>query len=97
LTDWVNTVYRVAALDANDNELTTSGVIDLLTTVAAEEVIGYFKASNTDVSDLFGEAVALSADGNTLAVGVDEDSAATGINGDQSDNSSSSAGAVYLY
>ena len=36
--------------------------------------------------------------GNTLAVGAtSEDSSATGINGDQADNSVDIAGAVYLY
>jgi hypothetical protein len=41
--------------------------------------------------------VALSADGNTLAVGATgENSNATGIGGDQTNNSAS-AGAVYLY
>lgn len=44
----------------------------------------YIKASNTDVNDVFGYSVALSADGRALAVGaIGEDSAATGINGDQ--------------
>ncbi|HHI93529.1 MAG TPA: integrin [Gammaproteobacteria bacterium] len=60
----------------------------------------YIKASNTDSSDVFGGAVALSADGNTLAVGASrEDSSANGINGDASDNSATGngAGAVYLY
>ena len=56
------------------------------------------KASNTGASDVFGEAVSLSADGDTLAVGAsEEDSNATGVNGNQEDNSASSAGAVYLY
>ncbi len=58
----------------------------------------YVKASNTDTGEFFGAAVALSADGNTLAVGaVREDSSATGINGDASDDSAEYAGAVYLY
>ncbi len=54
----------------------------------------YIKASNTgsagiDGGDNFGENVTLSADGNTLAVGAPfEWSSATGINGDQTDNSS---------
>ncbi len=44
------------------------------------------------------ESVALSADGNTLAVGaLLEANAATGIGGNQADNSAASAGAVYLY
>ena len=41
---------------------------------------------------------ALSSDGSTLAVGVSgESSAATGINGNQADDSRFGAGAVYLY
>ena len=58
----------------------------------------YVKASNTDAGDQFGISVALSADGNTLAVGADyEDSNATGINGNQTDNSQPHAGAVYVF
>jgi hypothetical protein len=58
----------------------------------------YVKASNTGADDYFGENVALSADGNTLAVGATrEDSNANGIGGDQTNNSASNAGAVYLY
>jgi hypothetical protein len=56
----------------------------------------YIKASNTDASDRFGLAVALS--GDTLAVGApSEESNATGINGNQMDNSGLSAGAVYVF
>jgi len=58
----------------------------------------YIKASNSDAHDWFGSAISLSADGNTLAVGAyGEESAATGINGDQNDNSVPSAGAVYVF
>ncbi len=58
----------------------------------------YVKASNTGAGDEFGFSLALSADGNTLAVGaLDEDSIATGIDGNQADNSVSSAGAVYVF
>ncbi|HEY5624590.1 MAG TPA: FG-GAP repeat protein, partial [Gammaproteobacteria bacterium] len=58
----------------------------------------YVKASNTESSDQFGHAVSLSGDGNTLAVGANlEASNATGINGDQSDNSAFGAGAAYVY
>jgi hypothetical protein len=56
----------------------------------------YIKASNTNAEDSFGQSVALS--GDTLAVGaINEDSAATGIDGDQSDNSADGAGAVYVF
>ena len=58
----------------------------------------YAKASNTEANDQFGWPVALSGDGNTLAVGARlEDSGATGVDGDQSSNSASEAGAVYVF
>jgi hypothetical protein len=58
----------------------------------------YVKASNTGADDQFGFSVALSADGNTLAVSAPyEDSAATGINGNQADNSMANSGAVYVF
>lgn len=62
------------------------------------------KASNADPGDGFGTAVALSAEGDTLAVGaMFEGSRATGVNGDASNNTGAvgaagfSAGAAYLY
>jgi hypothetical protein len=62
----------------------------------------YIKASNTGAHDQFGGgndgAIALSADGQTLAVGVpSEDSNATGIGGNQADNSADASGAVYIF
>jgi len=58
----------------------------------------YVKASNPGAGDGFGDALSLSGDGNTLAVGSgNEESNATGIDGNQADNSSNDAGAVYLY
>lgn len=58
----------------------------------------YAKASNTEKNDAFGGAVALSADGTTLAVGAAlESSKATGVGGDQNDNSETQAGAVYVF
>ena len=58
----------------------------------------YIKASNTNADDYFGFSVALSADGSTLAVGAArEASNATGIGGNQADNSASTAGAVYVF
>lgn len=56
----------------------------------------YVKASNTGAYDEFGDAVALS--GDTLVVGApSEDSAATGVNGNQADNSALHSGAVYVF
>ncbi len=58
----------------------------------------YVKASNTGASDRFGRSIALSANGSTMAVGVpSERSGATGIDGDQTDNLSPGAGAVYVF
>ena len=62
------------------------------------EGTGYIKASNPDSADQFGQTVRVSGDGNTLAVAtLLEQSNATGIDGEQSDNSQDQAGAVYLY
>lgn len=56
----------------------------------------YLKASNTDPEDFFGAS--LSLDSDLLAVGAPgEDSAASGVNGNQSDNSLLNSGAVYLF
>jgi len=56
----------------------------------------YIKASNPDNDDHFGISLALS--GDTLAVGADlEDSNATGVGGNQQDNSRNNSGAVYIY
>ncbi len=56
------------------------------------------KATVTDAGDLFGHAVALSADGNTLAVGAaGEASQSNAINGNQTDNSSPASGAAYVF
>ncbi len=58
----------------------------------------YLKASNKSTSDDFGSAIAISDDGNTLAVGApSENSAVTGINGNQADFSAPYSGAVYTF
>jgi trimeric autotransporter adhesin len=56
----------------------------------------YIKASNTAASDTFGAALSLS--GDALLVGANgEDSNATGVNGDQANNSLGGSGAAYLF
>ena len=56
----------------------------------------YLKASNTGADDYFGWSVAVS--GDTVVVGAyGEDSNATGVNGNQADNSASDAGAAYVF
>jgi hypothetical protein len=56
----------------------------------------FLKASNAEALDFFGTSVAIS--GDLLMVGApDEDSIATGVNGNQNDNSAPLAGAAYLF
>ena len=56
----------------------------------------YLKASNTGANDCFGTAVAVS--GNTVVVGAPyEESSATGVDGNQGDNSVPSSGAAYVF
>ncbi|NLW71629.1 MAG: integrin, partial [Chloroflexi bacterium] len=56
----------------------------------------YLKASNADVYDQFGDSVAIS--GDTIVVGAyQEASSATGVNGNQQNNSASEAGAAYVF
>jgi len=56
----------------------------------------YLKASNSDANDLFGYSVAVS--GNTVVVGAyEEDSIATGVNGDEADDTASNSGAAYVF
>jgi hypothetical protein len=56
----------------------------------------YLKASNTEAGDYFGYSVAVSND--TIVVGAySEDSGATGVNGNETDNSAPNAGAAYVF
>ncbi|MCA9184713.1 MAG: FG-GAP repeat protein, partial [Planctomycetales bacterium] len=56
----------------------------------------YLKASNSFFGDEFGTAVAI--DGDSIVVGAHkEDSAATGVNGNQADNSELDSGAAYVF
>lgn len=56
----------------------------------------YVKATNTGAVDLFGRGLALG--GDVLVVGAPgEDSAATGVDGNQTSNAASGSGAAYVY
>ena len=58
--------------------------------------MAYLKASNTGASDRFGRAVAIT--GELAIVGAyAESSNATGINGNESDNSAAASGAAYIF
>ena len=86
-------------IDGNgaNNTATDSGAVYVFTrsgTTWSQQA--YLKASNTGASDYFGFSVSLS--GDMLAVGAyGEDSNATGIGGDGSNNSIGGSGAAYLF
>ncbi|HMZ20039.1 MAG TPA: choice-of-anchor Q domain-containing protein, partial [Blastocatellia bacterium] len=83
--------------DQSNNTLLVAGAVYLFTrTGVTWSQQAYLKASNTDALDAFGFAVAIS--GNTVVVGAyGEASNATGINGNQADNSATDSGAVYAF
>lgn len=93
LMDWLNERYMVEACNG-------SGCSDsqALTSLDPVKATGYMKASNTGAGDRFGQALSLSADGLTLAVGAPlESSDAKGIDGDQFNDKAVSSGAVYIF
>jgi len=83
----------------NDNSAMATGAVYVFRRSAgvwAQQA--YIKASNADAFDAFGYALALSADGSTLAVGAyGEASAARGIGGVEADNANVGAGAAYVF
>jgi len=87
----------VNSADDDNNDMSGSGAVYVFVQGAENWTQqAYIKASNTAGADLFGSNVSIS--GDTLAVGAfSEDSNATGINQDESDNSASSSGAVYVF
>jgi len=95
LQDWLNASYITQACSAL-GDCTDSAAVSA--TDAMLDAIGYIKAPNTNTKDRFGYSLAMSEDGNTLAVGAYlEDSNATGIDGDADNSEASSSGAAYVY
>ncbi len=85
---------------AQNNNSTNTGAVYLFrfsTGSSTWSQQAYIKASNTGANDQFGNFVSLSADGNTLAVGVlYEDGSTTGVGG-VDDNGTNNAGATYVF
>lgn len=81
--DWAATRYAIAA--CNQAGCTQSS--DLSVAGLSLPLIGYLKASNTTNNNNYGTAVALSADGSTLAVGTP----------DAGDTATPYSGVVYVY
>lgn len=84
--------------EADNGEVNSGAVYVLVQTETGWVQQAYVKASNTRSGARFGDALALSADGDTLAVGAPlESSNATGINGDDANTFAGASGAVYVY
>jgi hypothetical protein len=110
---WESSASKGVNSNQDDDSIPQAGAVYVFTRSGnAWSQQAYLKPSNTgrapDVNDSddwgdgdqFGSSIALSADGNTLAVGaISEDSRAAGINNDafQDDDSANSAGAVYIF
>jgi hypothetical protein len=110
---WESSAAKGVNGDQNDDSIPQAGAVYIFTRTGntwAQQA--YLKASNTGRApvpgdaedwgdgDQFGSSIALSADGNTLAVGtISEDSRASGINNHafQDDDSAASSGAVYIF
>ncbi len=83
--------------DDSDNTLSASGAAYVFVrNHSTWSQQAYLKASNPDSSDQFGISVGISDD-TIVVCAYQEDSAATGVNGDQSDNSSTWTGAAYVF
>jgi len=90
---------RATLVDGDDSDDTVfdSGAAYVYRRVSNSwQLDAYLKASNTGAEDGFGNALAIS--GDVIVVGADlEDSAATTIDGDGTDDTASSSGAAYVY
>ena len=85
--------------DQGDDSVYGAGAVYVFVSDGSEwRQQAYVKAANPGLTDNFGYMIALSGDGNTMAVSAPfEASAATGIDGDQDDDSIPQAGAVYVF
>jgi hypothetical protein len=83
--------------DETNDGLSNSGAVYLFSRSGTDwSQFAYIKAASTDNGDFFGYSVAL--DGDVLSAGaIGEDSNATGIDGDATDNSLSGSGATYTF
>jgi hypothetical protein len=94
LVDWAATRYRVLACGASG--CSASPEVAALDRMLA--AIGRLQAATPGATDKFGMAVALSADGSTLAIGAPEDdSSSSGVDQDETNDAASDAGAVHVF
>lgn len=90
---------RASGIGGNqaDNDLTNSGAVFVyLNTGTQWTEQAFLKARRPDAFDVFGSSVAVS--GDSIVVGAPrESSAATGVNGNEGDNSRNHSGAAYVF
>ena len=83
----------------DDDSAIDAGTVYLFTrtgTTWAQDA--YIKSTHNEAFDEFGNSVALSADGGTIAVGArGEDGGGRGVDGDPTDNSVDESGAVFVF
>ncbi len=80
----------------NDDELGSGAAYVFVRSGTTWSQQAYLKASNPGANDLFGVSVAIA--GDTVVVGASvEDSSATGVDGDQGDDSAVNSGAAYVF
>ena len=95
LTDWVNTSYVVQACNSGG---CTDSAARTLVPANSVATIATMKAPVPRALSGFGGAVAVSADGSTLAVGsMGNSNGIAGIDGDQTDTSKPDSGAVHVF
>ncbi len=81
---------------ANDDALSSGAAFVYLRDGITWTRQAYLKASNTEAFDYFGKSVAVS--GATFIVGAfNEQSSATGVNGNEGNNTADDAGAAYVF
>jgi hypothetical protein len=86
----------VGGTQSNNSALGSGAVYVFTRTGGVWTQQAYVKASNTEASDQFGATLTLA--GDVLVVGAGfEDSNATGIGGNQADNTAATSGAVYVF
>ncbi|MCG9789841.1 FG-GAP repeat protein [Vibrio mediterranei] len=85
--------------DPKDNSAKSSGAVYIFQYLNGNWAQNTFlKASNTGAGDQFGHSVAISGNGQILAVGALQESSNTrGINGNEADNSNPLSGVVYVF
>ncbi len=95
--DWEDSNANTINGDQSNNSAEDSGAVYVFVRDGETwQQQAYLKASNSEALDYFGRSVDIYED--TIVVGaIGEDSNASGVNGDQNNNSLSDSGAIYVF